>query len=84
MIKALNVISTLFVMLGTYLLSKQLFIDTVLTAFIKSQLSYKKYADMPLYLRIIGFLYGIKKSNWINVGIYGDDNQIIKRYERTI
>jgi len=81
MIKALNIISTMFVILGTYLLSKQLFVDTILNTVIKSQLSYKKYDDIPLYLRIIGYLYGIGASNWINIGTYGQDNQIARKLE---
>ncbi|MEK7713438.1 MAG: hypothetical protein AAB302_01720 [Deltaproteobacteria bacterium] len=79
MIRALNIISTLFVLLGTYLLSKQLFANTISNTFIKSQLSYKKYDDIPLYLRIIGYLYGVGASNWINIGIYGQDNQIERK-----
>jgi hypothetical protein len=79
MVKALNISFVMFVILGTYLLSKQLFIQVTLEKFIKTQLSYKKYEDIPIIFKIIGFLYGIKQSNWFNVGTYGGDNQIERK-----
>jgi len=79
MIKQLNIISILLVILGTYLLSKQLFIKIILNKFIKSQLAYQKYENIPLGFKIIGYIYGIKPSNWKNLGTYGGDNQIERK-----
>jgi hypothetical protein len=61
----------LLVILGTYLLSKRLFIDIILNKFITTQLEYKKYSDLPLFFKIAGFIYGVKPDNWFNVGTYG-------------
>ena len=79
MIKALNIISIMLIILGTYLLSKQLIIEVTLRKFIKTQLSYKKYEDIPIMFKMIGYLYGIKQSNWFNVGTYGGDNKIERK-----
>lgn len=75
----LNISSILLVILGTYLLSKQLFIDTILNKFVSTQLEYKKYKDLPLFFRFTGFIYGVKPDNWFNVGTYGGDNTIERK-----
>lgn len=72
----LNISSILLVIIGTYLLSKQLFIDIIINKFISTQLEYKKFEDLPLLFKFIGFIYGIKHNNWFNAGTYGGDNTI--------
>lgn len=76
---ALNTSSILLVILGTYLLSKQLIIDTTLNKFVSTLLEYKKYKDVPLIFKLIGFIYGVKPNNWFNVGTYGGDNSIERK-----
>jgi len=76
---ALNLSAILLVILGTYLLSKQLFIDIVLNKFMRTQLEYKKYQDLPAFFKIAGFVYGVKPNNWFNVGTYCGDNEIEKK-----
>jgi hypothetical protein len=57
---------TLFVVYGTYLLSRQLFIEIVINQFKRNLLNYKKYKDMPIFFRLAGRCYGITKRNWMN------------------
>lgn len=77
MIKALNITSILFVICGTYLLSRQLFTEIILRHIRESQLTYKKWKDLLFHLRIIARCYGINENNWINIGIF--KNGIEKR-----
>lgn len=75
----LNIASIILVVLGTYLLSKQMFIDIILSQFVNTQLKYKKYKDLPIFYKISGFVYGVKSDNWFNVGTYGGDNSIERK-----
>lgn len=76
---ALNASSIILVILGTYLLSRPLFIEIILNKFINTQLEYKKYADLPICYKIVGLIYGVKSDNWFNVGTYSGDNTIERK-----
>jgi hypothetical protein len=62
----LQTASALFVVIGTYLLSRQLFIEIVVEQFKRNLLNYKKYQDVPIYFRLAGLFYNFTKENWIN------------------
>ena len=74
---ALNIVSLLLVLLGTYLLSKQLFIETIINNIIKTQLEYKRFEAMSIILRISARFYGINRKNRINIGVW--DNPLEKK-----
>ncbi len=76
---SLNISSILLVILGTYFLSKKLFVDTILNKFTTAQLSYQKYSDLPLFLKFAGFIYGVKSDNWFNINLHGEDNSIRRK-----
>lgn len=77
--QTLDIVEILFVVYGTYLLSRQLFIETVIEQFMRKLLSYQKYEDIPILFRFAGWCYGFTKDNWINAGTgIGDERPISK------
>lgn len=62
----IEILPTLLVVWGTYLLSRQLFIDNIIKQFSHNLLNYKKYEDVPLTFRLAGHCYRITKDNWVN------------------
>jgi hypothetical protein len=61
-----DIATTLFVVYGTYLLSRQLFIEIVIEQFKRNILSYKQYNEVSIWVRFAGLCYGFTKDNWIN------------------
>jgi hypothetical protein len=62
----LDITTLLFVVYGTYLLSRQLFIETIIEQFKNKLLNYKKYKDVPTIFRLAGRCYGFTKDDWFN------------------
>lgn len=75
----LDISASLLVVYGTYLLTRQLFIETIIEKFKRNLLSYKKYEDVPVMFRLAGRCYHFTKDNWINAdtGI-GDERSVNK------
>ncbi len=75
----LDISSSVLVVYGTYLLSRQLFVETIIDKFKRNLLNYKKYEDVPVIFRLAGHFYRFTKDNWINAdtGI-GDERPINK------
>ena len=61
-----EIAALLFVVYGTYLLSRQLFIETIIGQFKRNLLNYKKYKGIPILFRLAGWCYGFAKDNWMN------------------
>lgn len=61
-----DIATTLFVVYGTYLLSKQLFIEIVIAQFKRNLLNYKRYEDVPILFKLAGLCYGIRRDNWVD------------------
>ena len=49
-----DIATTLFVVYGTYLLSRQLFIEIVIEQFKRNILSYKQYNEVSIWVRFAG------------------------------
>lgn len=62
----IEIFATLLVVCGTYLLSRQLFIEIIIKQFARNLLNYKKYEDVPFSFRLAGRCYRITKDNWIS------------------
>jgi len=76
----LNLISVIFVIGGTYLLSKSLFVQTITKHAIETQRKGGNYKDQKLIYRIACWSYGISPDAWfISLGTYGGDNPVDKR-----
>jgi hypothetical protein len=74
-----DIATTLFVVYGTYLLSRQLFIENVIEQFKRNLLNYKKYEDVPILFKLAGLCYGFTKDNWINADTgFGSERPINK------
>jgi len=43
------------------------------------KLQYKSYDDLPLWHKIVGQFYGVKRSTWINLGMYYGENEVEKK-----
>lgn len=62
----IEILATLLVVCGTYLLSRQLFIESLMKQFDRALLNYKKYEDVHIWVRLAGRCYRITKDNWVN------------------
>ena len=64
--QTLSIISIIFVVYGTYLLSRQLFIGIIIEQLNRNLLSYRNYQDVSAFIRVAGQFYGFNKDNWFN------------------
>jgi len=74
-----NILSIILVLLGTYLLSRQIFIQIIRETCINNLLQIRKYSEIPLLLRCVGFIYGINEKTWRNFGMFGQDSSLNRK-----
>lgn len=75
----IEIFTTIFVVYGTYLLSRQLIIEIVIKQFDRALLNYKKYEDVHILFRLAGRCYGVKKDNWINADTGVGEERLINK-----